>query len=88
MQITVTKIFWWIPKIKLCKLLNQDYKMWWGKNVWSYRMHLKLSYQLKIDCYKHMLFYSSLIVTANQKPVIVTQRQKERESKYTTTENH
>ena len=50
-------------------------------------MLLKLSYQLKINCYIYKIFQVSLRLTIKQEPIVDTSKIRRRESKYTTTNN-
>ena len=50
-----------------------------GVIMLSFTMGSKLScYQLKIDCYRYKLLCVSLMVTTKQKPIVNTQRERER----------
>ena len=47
-----------------------------------------LSDQLNIDCYILKMLYVNLVVTANQKSMVDTQRTKRKKAKHSTTESH
>ena len=57
-----------------------------GVKMLNFRMGFKLSYQLKIDCYK--LLHVSLMGTMKQKPMVNTQMIKRKKCKHTTEESH
>ena len=41
-------------------------------NVYNFLIHLNLNYQLNIDCYNYNMYYESLLVMTNQKPITDT----------------
>ena len=40
--------------------------------MYNFHIHLSLSYQLNIDCYNYNMYYESLLIMTNQKPITDT----------------